>query len=187
MGQPRESGESARAGAQRRLFFALWLDAATRTQLAAATRTAVQAVGGAAVAPADLHLTLAFLGNLPDALLPVVLAAGKAVAPVCMTVRLDRLRYHPESRLLWIEPSRWPAELDQLVLALRSQLRAAGLEPDLRNFLPHVTLSRRFPAQPALSLPAPILWPVSEFVLAESTRTGDSRYVVVARYASVAA
>lgn len=50
----------------RRLFFALWADEAMRQAMAQATRKAASASGGHPVPAENLHVTLAFLGPVPE-------------------------------------------------------------------------------------------------------------------------
>ncbi|HYL02781.1 MAG TPA: 2'-5' RNA ligase family protein, partial [Steroidobacteraceae bacterium] len=60
----------------RRLFFALWPDAAQRTVLAHAVRKAVRNCGGRPVPAESLHVTLAFLGSVPESRMAELGAAG---------------------------------------------------------------------------------------------------------------
>ena len=53
--------------AQRRLYFALWPDAALRATIARVAAGPAAVAGGRAVPAADLHVTLAFLGGVPAA------------------------------------------------------------------------------------------------------------------------
>jgi 2'-5' RNA ligase len=62
------------------LFFALWPDHALQQSLAETTQTVVLAAGGRPVPPENFHLTLAFLGSVPDARISEVAALGANVA-----------------------------------------------------------------------------------------------------------
>ena len=97
------SGQAEEARKGRRLFFALWPDDATRSRLSFVTRRAVQACGGRPIAKSNLHLTVAFLGDLTEAGLEV----ARGVPPIevgAFDLTLDALGVWPESRILWLAP-----------------------------------------------------------------------------------
>jgi 2'-5' RNA ligase len=123
-----------------RLFIALWP--------AAAERRLLLALAGGIGSPwrpnpaADLHLTLAFLGELPRARLPrlaAVLARQGAQAPLIV---LDRLEAWGGGRLACAVGG-CPPSLQAWQGRLLASLAAAGLVPGRHAFVPHVTLATR--------------------------------------------
>jgi RNA 2',3'-cyclic 3'-phosphodiesterase len=170
-------------------------------ELLAAARTALDSMrGGRPVVAENLHVTLAFLGSVPEASLEAVKECARMaseesrVAPPGLDVTLDALDYWRRSRVLCAVPSREPAGAAELADGLKRALCAAGFTPDLKPFRAHVTLARRVGRGAAGMLPSPaggggapaaireaagasprfppVLWRFSEFSLAES-RTGS--------------
>jgi hypothetical protein len=80
-----------------RLFFALWPDLAARARLTVIAATVARDRRGRATATGNLHVTLAFLGNVAPPLLPVIEGAGAAAAGQCpgFNVYFDRLGGRP--------------------------------------------------------------------------------------------
>jgi RNA 2',3'-cyclic 3'-phosphodiesterase len=164
-----------------RLFFAVWPDEAAAKSLHEAAREAHVQCGGRLMRRETLHLTLAFLGEIPagrwiDA---TAAAAGIAVAP--FTVTVDRIEYWKHNRILWAGGESEP--LTALASSLQTGLRAAGFQLETRPFVAHMTLLRdaRCPTSPPLA--APITWPVTEFSLVESKLpAAGPQYEVVGRW-----
>src|SRR5690606_40404955 len=93
--RPHEPGR-AEAPARRRVFFALWPDDATRGAIERACRQAVRRSGGRPTAKRNLHLTVAFLGELePDALELAAAVPPIGVGP--FEIVLDRIGYFERS------------------------------------------------------------------------------------------
>lgn len=169
----------------RRLFFALWPDAATRECLNKALRGIVPAQARATHSD-DLHITLVFLGSLDasaqhcaeqaaarvPALVPTLVSAEP------FTLTLDTLGHWQRPRILWLGTAHCPDALLALVSGLRRALQPCELKLDERPYQPHLTFARK--AQSAAALPAlgePIAWPVSSFALVESQPVRDgARY-----------
>ncbi len=166
-----------------RLFFALWPDAGVRAGLASAAAALRRDCGGRATPAGRLHLTLAFLGNVPVARLPELeaLAAMQEARP--FVLNLDRIGWWSRQRLLWAGTQSCPRELEALASALAGALRTGGFSVERRPFLPHVTLlrdARRAPPQAAFG---PVVWRAPGFVLAQSEMLGRGvRYRVVAAW-----
>lgn len=154
-----------------RVFFAVWPDESAAQALAAAGREAYLACGGRPMRRDSLHLTLAFLGEQPEARIAEARAVADAVAAEPFTLTIDRLGYWRHNRILWAGGDCPP--LVALADALGACLRAAGFVLDERPFAAHATLLRnaRCPAVPALA--TPIAWPVTEFVLVESRLSAE--------------
>lgn len=176
---------SASAVRLRRLFFALWPDDGTREALRRATRALVRHCGGRPVPARNFHLTLAFLGNVPDEQIDAVHAAGRACALDPLTLLLDRFGYFPAPQVLWLGPTAAPEALGRLAADLDRALAGAGLPADARPFHPHLTLARKVQSPPELRRPRPVEWPLAGFSLLESqTDSAGARYRVLADFAA---
>ena len=169
-------------GSPRRLFFALWPDPALREQLAAASAAARKHGSGRPVPVDNLHLTLAFLGNLPAEGVRCVREAAGRVSGSPFTLVLDRVGWWRRPGILWLAPVAWPPEIETLAGDLWRSIAPCGLEPETRPFKPHVTVARRCGrARPGPM--TPIEWPVSEFALIESfAGQSGARYRVCDRW-----
>jgi 2'-5' RNA ligase len=158
-----------------RTFFALWPDAAARAVLARlAHELAVQA-GGKAPAAANVHLTLAFLGEVAPSRVPNLLAMGAAAAATVPPFRLvlDRIGTFRGSGIAWAGASAVPAEMTRLVSWLATALAAGGFVLDPRPFHAHVTLARRCRKRVDVQMAMPIEWPVGRLVLNASELSSD--------------
>lgn len=197
------TAETETAPATARLFFALWPPAGVATALHVTARDcAGRAVavpvspGGAgasrpsrpsgarAMRPDTLHLTLAFLGEVPLVRLDALraLAARLRLPPFILT--LDRLGYWPAPRIVWAGCTTLPAPLARLAGELDGALRGAGFALPDRPFAPHVTLLRGVPPPGPAALPSPpaIIWPVAGFVLVVSTPGASTNYRVLGQW-----
>lgn len=171
-----------------RLFFALWPDARLAARLAALAQEISARNGGRPTRQETIHLTLAFLGNVPAGRLDELqkLAAAIRVPPFGLV--LDRLDDWRHNRLAWAGASRMPDGLTSLVATLHAGLREGGFPFDdgRRAFMPHVTLVRRLPGGTPPVLPAmipPMSWVCDEFRLVLSRLDGQgSAYETLGRY-----
>ena len=145
-----------------RTFVALWppADAARRLGDQAA---ALAAGSNARVMPAcDLHITLAFIGELPgDALEPLAASLCQALERACPqtpalddAIALDRIGSFRGANLTWLGPLAPPPWLETVADAVRSALDEAGVAFDRKPFRPHVTIARN------VRLPAAELTPI---------------------------
>jgi RNA 2',3'-cyclic 3'-phosphodiesterase len=165
------------------VFLALWPDEGVRSALAVVTRRCLPRRGLRPVPPENLHLTLHFLGVLEASLLPRVVDATAGVAGVAFDLELVRLGFWPGPRVAWSAPRETPLALLGLVTDLGRALRGAGLIPDPRPFVAHVTLARRVVSPPARDVHPPVPWRVRGFVLVESrTLPEGARYQVLERF-----
>lgn len=163
-----------------RLFFALWPSDAERAALVNAARAAVEACGGRAVPPDNLHLTLAFLGSLPEERLPVLLATAAAVRSAAFALVIDRIERFRRARVLAATPSQLPGEAVALAAALRERLLAGGFAPDPKPFRAHLTLAREITRARELARMDPVRLECSAFALVESrTESSGAIYSVL--------
>jgi len=152
-----------------RLFFALLPADGSARALAALAHRIAPATGGRPVAPANLHLTLLFLGEADTETAKRAVDAGDAAAAAwrrAIRVRLDTLGRFAGARVAWVGPAAVPGSLAALHEALRGAARASGLRFDARPFVPHVTLLRRaLRAPPPEALPTPLSLAADRFAL----------------------
>ncbi len=164
----------------RRLFFALWPESELRDSLAEVVSALVPDGVGRIQRPDQFHLTLEFLGAVPESRLPSVQRAAQATRGHACEVSLDRVAYWRRSSVLCLLASRTPPALEQLVVNLRASLEQQGFEPERRPYLAHLTLARKVWRPVSLPAPAPVCWPVRAFALVESrTDPAGSVYSVL--------
>jgi 2'-5' RNA ligase len=166
-----ESGP--RIGAALRIFFALWPDAGTRDALSALASDIAARARGRTPAAGNLHLTLAFLGDVAVTRLTVLRAIGAAVAsavpPFALT--FDRVGAFGDAGIAWAGTSAPPRELERLTQLLNGALAKEGFPIERRPFHPHVTLARRCRSPAGAGSVAPIAWNVERIVLNASERS----------------
>jgi 2'-5' RNA ligase len=156
------------AGAEERLFFALWPPAGAAQALHAWAGTVQKSAGGRAIPVDNIHLTLAFLGELEPARALDALEAGSAVRAEAFALEFDEGRYWAHNQIVWAGPSRPPAALLLLVRRLHAALSGAGFKTDDRAFQAHFTLLRDAQPPSAFAPPPRQRMQVDEFVLARS-------------------
>jgi len=186
----------------RRLFFALWPDAGQRAALVHATRKAVRSSGGRPVPEESLHVTLAFLGSVPErrvaelqAIARRVAEAPEAGAP--MLVSFDRLVHWTKPRILCALDAEGSAGFEAagaprvgalagapaLAESLKGETTARGFSPDLKPFHAHVTVARKVAHAPAAQPLRPVPWTFDAFALIESrTEPTGPVYSVIESY-----
>ena len=112
--------------AQRRLFFALWPDAGVCRQLVALQREARAVAGGRAMKRETLHMTLAFLGNVPADRVSAVEEVAGALRGRAFDLELDRLALWRHNHIVWAGTDRVPEALAELAAELSNGLEEAG-------------------------------------------------------------
>jgi RNA 2',3'-cyclic 3'-phosphodiesterase len=165
-----------------RLFFALWPDAAARAQLGRWSAALHRACGGRRMWDGQLHVTLAFLGDVSLDRLPVLRALAESLICTGFTLRFEAPGCRPRKHLVWAAPVEIPDGLAALAAGLAAALVAAGLGSEDRPYRPHATLLRdaRCVSLPELE---GFNWRVRDFVLVESTLApAGSTYQVIGRW-----
>lgn len=156
-----------------RLFFALVPDAKTRAAIWRSTRAAVAKSGGRSVPAANLHVTVAFLGDVDVAALQRAANVGPFnIGP--FELGLSRCQRSPRGRVLWLAPAAIPAELIELEQTLWQQLQTLGFKRERRPFRPHMTLARQ--ARAVDAEPIDLRWHVGELTLVESAPSERGRH-----------
>lgn len=153
-----------------RLFFALWPSEQERAAVVAQMTTLKQHTKARWVQPNNLHVTLAFLGEVEKNRLPEVLRVGASCQSQPFEFTMDTLDYWRKPQVLCFTCPNTPRPLAQLASNLANLLVTAGFELESRPYRPHLTLARK-----ALQLPedaaiaTPIQWQANTFVLVESS------------------
>lgn len=163
------------AAETQRVFFALWPSTGLAQHLAEVAGECAGLFGGRPTRLETIHLTLAFLGAVPQSRLAELADVARAVTTEPFVLELDRLACWPHKKLLWAGCRAIPAALAQLVDALRGALGKAGFAVDASypDFVPHVSLVRRLGAvEAALPVLVPATWSCNSFVLAASDTSG---------------
>ncbi|HRN49699.1 MAG TPA: RNA 2',3'-cyclic phosphodiesterase [Anaerolineales bacterium] len=132
-----------------RAFIAFELPAALREELAALSASLKSALKGLPlswVRPANMHLTLKFLGQIQR---KQAAAVGEALASIAsqhsaITVRLGALGAFPgmqPPRVIWVGLHA-PAALAEIASQVEQAAVALGFAAEARPFTPHLTLAR---------------------------------------------
>ncbi|GGB90495.1 RNA 2',3'-cyclic phosphodiesterase [Marinobacterium zhoushanense] len=132
------------------------------------------------IAPERLHLTLAFIGPLPEPRLQLLDEALDLIRFKSFELKLDRIGAFSK-RTLWLgcEPC---SELMQLHQQIRSTLQALAVKVDTRPYQPHITIAySRAPLTEQLIVqldgelvPEPMTMRVDQFVLKNSILSSGS-------------
>ena len=166
----------------RRLFFALWPDDTTRQALAAEAERLAPLCGGYPLPAENMHITLAFLGNVDEARIAPLVALAQGWPALQGEWTLDRLGHFPQPRIVWAG-SQMPSDaLLTLDAELWQALSRHGFTAPQREFTPHVSLVRQAErAAPQSRLPTSIRWRFDHLALVESQLgNGGSRYRTLA-------
>ncbi len=166
-----------------RLFFALWPDDGVRAALARLTGQVAGECGGRPTVAANLHITLAFLGNAPAERLADFIALADALGGVPFDLQLDIVGHWRRAGIAWSGASVVPAALVDLAASMKRALEAMAWPVDERPYQPHVTLARDVQRSPRTRTSALPLWRVADFVLVRSTQeAGELRYTPLRRW-----
>jgi 2'-5' RNA ligase len=175
---------SARAGesddSKARLFFAVLPDPATRERIAAATAALQLSSASRPVPRANYHMTLAFVGDVAERQLPILLEIGAAQRITACSPRFDAYEYWPKPGIIVAAARTLPGALDRWSQQLRRDLAEHRWALDSQQFRPHVTLARKVSQAPVLQAMSSFDWLVNDFCLVRSDTSGvQPAYTVV--------
>ncbi len=174
----------------RRVFFALWPNEPLRSAFAHATRKAVRASGGRPVPAHNLHVTLAFIGSVPERRIPELKLIADQVAATFpqqatpLRLTFERIEHWKKAQIICAiagaQSEDALAPVESLADTLKKQAASAGFAPDLKPFQAHVTVARKV-ARSTRSLDmSSVLWSCTDFALVESrTEAAGALYSVM--------
>ena len=160
-----------------RLFFALWPDDGLRGRLGALAADLARRGEGKPVPAAKVHMTLAFLGEVPAERVSAAVDAASRVKGGAFDFVLDEVGAFRSAHVAWIGSASGHPALTKLQSGLAAELRHEGFELESRAFAAHVTLARRILRPIGRQAVEPIDWEVRGFALVSSD-TGMGSYEV---------
>lgn len=166
-----------------RVFFGAFLDETAR---AGASRLVESLrLSGRPVPAENYHLTLAFVGYVPEARLEALKGIGAALRGAPCRLRFDALDHFRRARVLALTARECPEPLarmrERLLAALERE--AFPVETEGERFVPHVTLARKVLQAPVAAEVPALEFTLREVSLIASDTSGPvSRYTVVATW-----
>ncbi len=124
----------------------------------------------------NLHITLKFIGEVPNDKVPEIKRALETIRFSPFTVELFGIGGFPTStraRVVWIGTKGGAEELTELATRIEDVLEPLGIPKELRPFHPHLTLARVRGSTNVTNIPAEYFgsFVVEEFILFKSVLT----------------
>ena len=120
---------------------------------------------------ANLHITLAFLGQVHVERYGAIVDAARSVRVRPFMLRLDEPGYWKHNHIGWLGASTPPEELATMVEELRASLGCTRIRFDPKPFVAHVTVVRNArPPKEGWPTLNPVNWAVNGFSLISSER-----------------
>ena len=167
---------------RQRLFFALWPDEVTREGLNGIL-TSIPRHPGRQVALRNVHITLAFIGDVDNAMSECLQARAEKVRVEPFSMTMTKLGYFRRAKIVWLAPENCPLPLQSLVEQLNAELASCGYRPDKRPFSPHLTLFRKAVLGKLDAEIDPLRWQIDSFSLVRSsTLPQGAEYRVIRNY-----
>ncbi len=132
------------------------------------------------VQPARLHITLHFIGSVPQDRLPELIA-GLKVPFKPFDLKLNQPELWRQG-LAVLGADATPARLMRLHGLLREALQRLELPTEAREFRPHITLARHARGAAPPAQPLMVRWHVDGYALVESNADPAIGYRIVQSY-----
>ena len=125
----------------------------------------------------NLHVTLAFLGEVQDRYLEELIDLADHVRSDRFELRINQLGFWSKPKILWIGPDETPQTVSQLSKMLGNVRRRMGFRAEKKEFLPHISIARRCDRPPPASTLKPdFTIKFDRFTLYESSRIKSGLY-----------
>lgn len=155
----------------KRLFLALWPEDETRRQVRELQQSLKYDAGLTNASPVDenhLHITLHFLGSVPEKDIPILKQVLENVGNHSFEIELDRLGYFSKPGILWLGCTDYPDALNVLHKTTGQAVKKCLTAYQQKKLVPHVTLFRKATQLPQKENIETICWQADSFVLVES-------------------
>lgn len=123
------------------------------------------------VPAANFHVTLSFIGEIEQWQIEVLHSAADKVIASAFDCSLNQIGFWSSGGIFWLGCDETPQSMAELRKNLGSSLGEAGVRVKSREFVPHVTLSRRvaeLPVPPVVDPDFPVRF--DSFFLMESVK-----------------
>ena len=164
-----------------RLFFALWPGEEAARRLSGLALEIAGRGGGKPVPMEKIHLTLAFLGEVPPERIEAARAAGDATGGKGFELAFDCVGSFRAAQVAWAGQRETSAALAGLQSRLAAALAARGFALEDRPYTPHLTLARRTARTVPREAIVPVRWKVEAFRLVRS-EPGTGSYTILAEW-----
>lgn len=97
------------------------------------------------VQPQNIHLTVRFLGDIPQSMIDVIHEKMKQISFIPFQIELEGLGAFPKPsypRVVWVGIKKGAKFLKDVFNQIEPHLRALGFKPDTKGFSPHLTIAR---------------------------------------------
>ena len=135
-----------------RTFFALPLEHSAQQAIVRWRDFAIPGVGRA-VPPANLHITLHFLGAISARQCEQLCSRVERVGATRFGLCVNQIGYFPRANVVWLAPDFTPPSLRGLVGELRKVANRANLRIARNAHQPHITVLRGCTIRPPLPTP----------------------------------
>ena len=158
-----------------RLFFALWPGQQVRQSLSKTIAGVTELDGqGRVMNPANLHMTLHFLGNIPVQRVACFIENAQKIESPCFELEINQLGYFDRPKISWLGPVEIPTALLGLHKLLGENIKNCGFQAEIRPYRPHITMARKVKQAVIINPISSIPWKVDSFALVKSIVQGGS-------------
>lgn len=160
-----------------RLFLALSPPNDLRQRLGALADSLHDECSGRRVPDANLHLTLAFLGEQSEEQAQKLGVWLQQMRVPAGDIVLDHFGHFRRPGIVWIGPRQTPSPLNSLHADVSHALKHMGIAAhQSEHFRPHVTLLRKANPPASYAPSQPIHWPYTQLHLIQSTLSASSSH-----------
>lgn len=166
-------------------FFALFPDPATATALHQRARAFTEHTPCKPTPLKNLHLTLAYLGKLHATELNNLKNINTPCPLVPFELTIAEAEHWSELDLTYLAPKLSSKPLEKLYAFLNQHLLEQGFKPEVRAFMPHITIARQDKSALKSHRIEVLPWFIHEFCLVRSTPTtkqSPSNYSIIQRW-----